>query len=259
MKKSTFRFRKQGVFLCAIAFALAYAATSHAASWNEMDIRADLYFMRGQEVYSGQDITENNRRLMEEINNFKPSSQHRIDGVSAQQAQAIIQKTNQNEVTGYRGGQKYDPKGIVGFCFGRALYAHLELLRHGVSKDAIKKVFVVGPMRTGSIDWQFHVTTIVKASDHSGWYAVDTFIGRPVPLEEWFKNFQKYSTDGKLRLFVTEPNKIGPSAWEYNVKPGGLMDPFYNNYFKDMFEYFKKNHLRPEEKFFPSCSKVFAT
>lgn len=259
MKQAAFGLKKQGLYLCAIAFALAYAARVQAASWNEMDIRADLYSMRGHELYNGQDIAENNRRLIDEINNFKPTTKHRVDGISSEQAQSIIQKINLNEVTGFSAGRKYDPKGIVGFCFGRALYAHLELLRHGVAKDSIKKVFVVGPMRTGSIDWQFHVTTIVKASDHAGWYAVDNFIGRPVPLEEWFKKFQGYSTDGKLRMFVTEANKIGPSAWEYNTKPGGLMDPFYNDYFKDMFEYFKKNRLSPEEKFFPRCSKVFAS
>lgn len=224
-------------------------------TWGPIELRADLYYMRNQEIWRGDDISATNKKLMEEINKFEPSSKDLLNGISFEQAQKIINRTNTNKVTGQN--YKYDPKGEIGFCFGRALYAHLELLRHGVAKDSIKKVFIVGPMRAGGIDWQFHVATLVKANDKSGWYAVDTFIGRPVLLEDWFANFQKFSTDGKLRMYVTKANKIGPNAWEYNIKPGGLFDGFYNDYFKDMFQFFKDNRLSPEEKFIQRCSKIF--
>lgn len=225
-------------------------------SWDQIDYRANLYELRDSEIRRGGNIDESNRQMMEEIRNYKPSTNGRAEGVTYEQALKIVQMTNQNDVTGNRSHSKYDPNGIRGFCFGRALYAHLELLRHGVDAQAIKKVFIVGPMKNG-VDWQFHVTTVVRAKDKNGWYAVDTFTGRPMLLEEWFSRFTGYSTDKKLRMYVTRPAKIGPSSWEYNTKPGGLFDPFYNSYFKDMFEMFRKTRVSSSEKFVQRCSQLF--
>lgn len=236
-------------------FGLTTAPAWAQNSWDQIDYRANLYEMRETEIQRGEDIDQSNRRLMEEIRDFKPTSNGRAEGVTYEQASRIVKMIQHNEVTGDRSHSKYDPNGVRGFCFGRALYAHLELLRHGVDSRAIKKVFIVGPMKNG-VDWQFHVATLVRAKDSNGWYAVDTFVGKPMLLEDWFARFTGYSTDKKLRMYVTRPAKIGPSSWEYNIKPGGLMDPFYNNYFKDMFENFRKVRVNEADRFVQRCSRV---
>lgn len=232
-------------------------AQNVSPSWENISLREDLYFRRQQELMLNEPVSEANRLLLEEIQNYQPRSQTRAEGVDFNQAQQIIDLTKSNPITGWAGNSKYDPRGTLGFCFGRALYAHLELLRHGVSKDSIKKVFIVGPMKSGGVDWQFHVATIVRAKDRQGWYAMDTFVGKVLPVEEWFKRFQGYSTDNKLRLYITEPTKIGPSSWEYNIQQGGLFDKFYNGYFEDLFKYFRKNPLPEDKKFIRECGKVF--
>lgn len=239
-------------------FSLLLGSGAYAEpSWDQIELRSDLYQLRNQEIQNGLDIPAANRTVLAEVSAHAPKTEGRADGVTLEQAQKILKLTNSNPVTGWAGNAKYDPQGRLGFCFGRALYAHLELLRHGVADESIKKAFVVGPMKAGGIDWQFHVATLVKAKDQSGWYAIDTFLGKVVPADQWFANFEKYSTDGKLRLYVTRPAKIGPSSWEYNIRPGGLFDSFYNEYFKELFKYFRAHPVAAQDKFVQRCSAIF--
>lgn len=122
--------------------------------------------------------------------------------------------------------------------------------------------------------WQFHVTTLVKESGSNDWWAIDTNEGKPIKVDQWVKKYQSYATDKtrrwkwfnfmkvdkekSLRFYITEPQKIGPSSWEYNIQPGGLFHESYNRYFQEMFRYFKNNPV-PQEKKLNShqCQKLF--
>lgn len=256
----TKRQSRRGKFLVVVALLLGthFAQAKNEHSWDKIDYRENLYFTRDQEIARGENVAQKNADLLEEIKNFRPTSNGRAEGVTFAQAQKILSMISKNEITGSRGDRKYDPDGSRGFCFGRALYAHLELLRHGVDAASIKKVFIVGPMKAGGINWQFHVATIVRAKDKDGWYALDTVVGEPVLLDQWLARFLGFSSDKKLRMYITRAAKIGPSSWEYNKLPGGLFDPFYNEYFKDMFEMFRKQPVKAEDKFVLRCSRIFS-
>lgn len=236
------------------SFFASSEASANGYSWEKIHDRDNLYFLRDQEILNQTDVSQENLRLLEEINSFEPKANGRASGITSAQAALILRKMRFGPVVSSH--KKYDPSGAIGFCFGRALYGHLELLRHGVAKESIKKVFVVGPMKAGGIDWQFHVAVMAKGHDIPGWYVIDTIMDKPIPLEQWFERFNGYSQDGKLRMYITKPQKIGPSAWEYNILPGGLFDSFYNSYFKDMFRHFKQSPLPEEQKFIQRCSKV---
>ncbi len=139
--------------------------------------------------------------------------------------------------------EKYDPKNQgIGFCFGRAMFVHLELAMRNLDRDSIKKAFVVGHMSTGDGNsWGWHVTTIAQSKDENGdeiWLALDPVTGLKT-LKEWYKEmYNHFSTDQKLKIYVTESGKFGPTPGFYNQI--GLENEFYNSYFTDLNEAFVK-------------------
>lgn len=87
--------------------------------------------------------------------------------------------------------KKYDPDGIIGFCFGRAMTVHLLARKMGVSSTSLKKMFVIGDLRSGKDpEWRFHVTTLVK-NEKGEWFAVDPIMKGPMDVRDWIKTVQK--------------------------------------------------------------------
>ena len=240
--------------------------------WEISPIREDLYLRRTFEIEQKQDFQQLNQDLLKSIQSYEPTTSiGRINGINAQQGQMLISKVMNHDMLS-DSKRNYDPEGQLGFCFGRALKLHLELLRYGVNKDSIKKIFVIGPMNLPGKVWQFHVATIVKDLNSNDWWALDTNLRKPVMVADWMKYYEKYRSDRterlfrkpkidptkSLRFYITQPEKIGASGWEYNIKSGGLFDDYYNEYFKDMFKLFKQHPVPVSEKFnFNQCRKLF--
>lgn len=226
--------------------------------WRET-IRDNLYDKYAQEMQANGNAVmfalQANTKIIQDMTNLPqiPEEGQRISKVTYEQANQVLQAAIHHPVVGMHMYPKYDPDLVLGFCFGRATFAHLELIRRGVRKEAIEKVFIIGPMKTGDINWQFHVATIVRAVDGQ-WLAIDPNFPEVKTLGAWYNHYKNYSVDSKVRLYITHPSKIGPSGWEYNNLPGGLKDPIYKNYFEDMFKTFKG----PVEVSYkrPLCSRV---
>lgn len=216
---------------------------------SKSNLRVDLYQQYHQELFqnsSPEQVEHLNTLALQEIANYNyKTSNNRVAWINHQQASYVHKLMPSHPVVGYAKNRLYDPNGHYGFCFGRALYVHLELLRYGVQKEAIKKAFVIGNLNNGT-NWQFHVATIVKGPEKS-WWVIDSYLHTVVTLEEWFERMKQVSVDHKLRLYISDPAKLGPSGWEYNIKPGGLFS--YNNYFQDLFRYFKLNPVPTQKKF----------
>ncbi len=106
---------------------------------------------------------------------------------------------------------KYDPQGIIGFCFGRAMTVHLIALRMGLKPESIRKLFIVGPMMEGGqIVWRFHVTTLVLGDDAT-WYSIDPIVGNPLAIQHWMKRMRSiYDRAGKTKFYVTPPSVVLP-------------------------------------------------
>ena len=113
---------------------------------------------------------------------------------------------------------KYDPKGIIGFCFGRASTVHLIARRMGLKETSIRKLFVAGDLRSNpeKPEWRFHVTTLIKGTNNK-WYAIDPIMtppvapGGPIPVEEWIA-IVKDTWDYKnaAHFYVTQANAMTP-------------------------------------------------
>lgn len=241
--------------------------------WKTRPVRDDLYITRNIEIQQNLDLENLNSKAEQALKAYEPeASSGRLTGLTFSQSQLIL-NTLLTHPMYLNEEHDFDLDRRLGLCFGRSIFLHLQLLRYGINKNSIKKIFVIGPMSPGSnMIWQFHVATIVKDINTSEWWALDTNIGNPIKVSQWIAKYQALSTDKTFRIFrsplvdrnlslrfyITEPQKIGPSSWEYNIRPGGLFHESYNMYFKEMFRYFKTNPLSPEKKFnYNQCSKLF--
>ncbi|MBT3585182.1 MAG: hypothetical protein HN509_09755 [Halobacteriovoraceae bacterium] len=158
-------------------------------------------------------------------------------------ARDVLSTLRSHSVVSLYSYDKYDPKNQgIGFCFGRAMFVHLELAMRNLDRDSIKKAFVVGSMSTGDGNsWGWHVTTIAQSKDQNGnevWLALDPVTGLKT-LKEWYKEmYNHFSTDKKLKIYVTESGKFGPSPGFYSHP--NLENQFYNSYFTDLDKEFVK-------------------
>lgn len=145
--------------------------------------------------------------------------------------------------------KKYDPTGEVGYCYGRAMAVHLRARRMGLRPEAIRKLFIIGDLRSGTArEWRFHVTTLVKGDDLR-WYAIDPLLvdgvgkNRPEPLEEWVRLIRNVWDKKKAaHLYMVESNSIVPDIrvfpWEKTDEKGDkitdlIFDPSTADGFKE--------------------------
>ncbi len=180
----------------------------------------------------------------------------RKNSINAKEAKEIYEEVTRNPVTRLLNVKKYDPSGQLGFCFGRAMNSHLESLHRGVDNTSIRKVYVVGQMKAlvGDTVWTFHVATAVKNSE-GGWWIIDPFFGKAVSLEKWYERMHKHDVDGKLRVYVTEPQRL-TAGKSTRYDKDHLLSSWYNGYFKNLFEYYsEKSGKEPPTK--PLHMKVF--
>jgi len=249
-----------------LASSIVCGGGRNSVSGLDLPIRTDLYKLQEAEVKAQEPSIEDLslQTIAEVDSHVFESVPGRRGALSREEAQDVLDDLVKADVIANI-DSVYDPDGSIGFCFGKAAWVHLELLRRGLNKRAIKKSFLIGTMKAGPIYWQFHVATIVKA-EGDGWWVIDKNVyedgkkDKPhvVSLSEWFKYWKVDSTDGNLRLYVTRPQKIGASSWEYNIRPGGLFHSSYNGFFKDMFRAFKDFPIRVEKSFKPkTCQDLF--
>lgn len=164
-----------------------------------------------------------------------PAAEH-PKAFSEVDSQSYIAALEENEVTSER--YKYEqPDTAIGYCFGRAMFVHLKALKDHYPKPQIKKIWAIGHMSAGGINWAFHVATIIR--DGAGeWRVVDSYVGRPMPPKEWAEVFKKQNSEGNLRYYITPAQKFTPSSGRYNRTQLGLdlarEKDWYQHYFKDL-------------------------
>lgn len=155
-------------------------------------------------------------------------------GITKAVATSILGSMQTHPVVGETALSRYDPELEVGFCFGRAVYAHWELLRRRVPARDIRKAFAIGRLVSNSLIWDFHVATITRAQDTT-WWAIDGLTSKVLPLEEWMKETQKLDRDPKdptVRFYFTDANQFLPFDGAYSQK--NLNKRLFKGYFKDL-------------------------
>lgn len=106
---------------------------------------------------------------------------------------------------------KYDPGEILGFCFGRAMAAHLLARLGGLDEGSIRKLFIVGDMREGADpEWRFHVAALVRGTD-ARWYAVDPVMKKPLEINAWIRGVRAiWDKPNKTKLYLVRPSAVLP-------------------------------------------------
>ncbi|MCM2354775.1 MAG: protein-glutamine glutaminase family protein [Pseudobdellovibrio sp.] len=174
---------------------------------------------------------------------FRATSTRAVE-ISEVAADKLVDLTYENPIVN-PGSKKYDPNRNIGFCFGRATFIHLMLLKMGVQKNSIRKIWAIGPMKTGDINWRYHVATMVYTK--KGWLVLDTNHGGPVSPQEWIATYSKMSIDGKLRFYSSDASKFAFMIGKYSRLQLGMdinqERDFYRGYFKDMMEWIRKRKL----------------
>jgi hypothetical protein len=152
----------------------------------------------------------------------------------------ILNSISEHPVVGDSALHRYDRDEFnVGFCFGRAAYAHIELLRKGVHPKRIGKVFAIGKFQFGKAAWDFHVTTVVRGPKNE-WWAIDRATSTQIePIEVWMSQVERLSTHAThplVRFYFSDAVKFHPLYGAYGAD--NLYFPYFNNYFVDLARWF---------------------
>lgn len=166
----------------------------------------------------------------------------KVDGLTGPQRRDLFNQAVNHPVAGPEFVEKYDPSGMIGFCFGRALCVDLIARQMGLAKKSLMRLFIVGDMRSDPAkpEWRFHVTTMVKGTNGL-WYAVDPIMKGPMPAGDWIGFVKKiWDYKGQTKLYLTSQLAIMPDTRifrdlqsekgdriiELNFEPGQRPDEF---------------------------------
>jgi hypothetical protein len=212
---------------------------------NEDYLKVDLFQRHVGESWllsPAETAAVNERALRALEGDFAPqAAQKRRSAMDPEVALKLQNSIAIHPVVGDKATAEYDNRGFgMGFCFGRAAYVHMMALRLGLGKGSIKKIFAVGDQRTGDVHWRYHVATAVFTKN--GWMVLDNVPGKMMTPREWLNWVNESSTDGKLRIYVTEPEKFAPGPGRYTPAEFGLKlskeRDAYAHYFRDLVGWF---------------------
>ncbi len=157
------------------------------------------------------------------------------------QARTILAEVHQTP--SHRSQHKYQIRGCNGYCFGRAVIAHIEALRRELHPESIKKLWAIGSMQGNNA---FHVTTLAPAKGARGikWWSLDANSSQPTDVNQWMSQLAQMSTDQRLMFFVTDGYRFSPHADvyynEWDLFGTSSKQDYYAGYFLDYFRYIKQ-------------------
>lgn len=185
-------------------------------------------------------MAENRETLKALHETIPPQNLRRSQAISIDLAYDILDVVNRHPVVGRGARERYKRDGVeIGYCFGRAMYIHLLLLKMGVQKESIRKIWAIGPTRTSDpkVNWGHHVSIVVYTKE-KGWVTLDTNEIKPLTVQSWASIYFDRSVDKLMKIYITEPEKFGLETAKYNpVNLGFKLDresDWYKHYFVDM-------------------------
>ena len=188
--------------------------------------------------------------LLNSKSSLKMSSKNFVEAITPEQASEVLKMFKNHPVISDPASLKYDtPMRQIGYCFGRAAFAHWELLRRGVSPASIGKIFAIGGMFYERKGWSFHVATIVRSTE-GGWLVIDSLQNQILTPQAWAKEVSKWAMNNdssNLRYYFTDPLKFIPTAGAYTSK--NLNSHYYKGYFQDLIKWFRENPILKSESF----------
>lgn len=211
------------------------------------DVDLEAIMLRETNGKSPEEISDMNAKTISDIEAEIPSyNSSRKSSISMESAEFLRRQINENPVAGSRSDLYEQPNTSIGYCFGRATFVHLMLLKMGVQKESIQKIFAVGTMAAGGINWQFHVATMAY-SETNGWLVIDSNHARPMAVRDWIAHYNKQSPSGRIRFYATDASKFTFKLGKYSRAQLGLDMPrkrdWYKHYFKDLMAWLETKRV----------------
>ena len=160
--------------------------------------------------------------------------------LSQKTGEQILKKLATHPIAGEQALAKYGENATeIGFCFGRATFVHLELLRAGIQAEKIVKIFAVGGLFNQGVGWDYHVATAFQ--DNLGfWWVVDSLLTEVYGLQQWMQKISEWDGDQvnpRLRYYFSDAYKFQPQAGYYSLSR--FNSDLYRGYFKDLFKWYR--------------------
>ena len=186
-----------------------------------------------QSIYAGHEVFQDKQIFETYKKTVSRFSQNSKKSLTESEIEIVFKKTIENPVANLDVIEKYDPTGAIGFCFGRALTAQLSAMELGLDESVIKKLFVIGDLRSSPEkgEWRFHVTTLVPRDDGK-YIAIDpitygsTQEYRPFEAHEWVEFVRKgwdqwHGKNPKALFYLSDAETILPDITHLTVPEDG--------------------------------------
>jgi len=228
---------------CALLYKNTFGPTTE-----ELDLllrrNGNLFAVMKRSAEETAKLNEDSLKMLRDLP-MPPANPKRKAGLSVAEIEALYKAALKNPQVKKSLCGTYNGSGQLGFCWGRAMAVHLQALHSKVSNQSVRKLWAVGEMKSDSIAWRYHVSTVVR-SDQGIWYAVDPIFPGPMPVEEWYANLKAgYAGTEFVRLYSTPAKRFGPGKWEkYNKNH--LKEAAYYNFFADLMDSIYKENTGRE-------------
>jgi hypothetical protein len=169
---------------------------------------------------------ESDAALTASYRNILSTSPVRCTSLGREERKMLYDWVARHKVAGLSELKRYDPKNIMGFCYGRAMAVNLAARRMGLSPESIRKIFAIGRLGTGAVtEWRWHVATLVMGDDGL-WYAMEFNLAHePCNVDEWIEKVHTQKDPGrKAKFYSTSPDAITPDLRIFpaiNLETGG--------------------------------------
>ena len=193
-----------------------------------------------QKVFQG--VRRQNKKLLESL--LQPSPQPSAvwdKSLFAPKISRVYKQVENHEVASVAKVGRYDNRGDIGFCFGRAMLTHHLLLHEGFEQRVLAKIFAIGKLRYGSIFWNFHMATMVRNGNGEP-YVIDTLYPAPLRVSDWMQKTALLGAKRKksqVLFYVTDPRKFQPAYGSYSMQQ--MQIPELSQYFEDLSKTLQNN------------------
>jgi hypothetical protein len=146
-------------------------------------------------------------------------------------AKRILRGVAAHPITGMESVFTREHSGEIGFCFGRALFVHRELLKAGMAQQDLVKIFALGELSVDKQLWRFHVAVGIR-DPKQGILMIDPLFPEVQSIAQWMREIEKFDIKfpySRTRFYPTDPRKFLPSGGRYDKAQ--LNDPVFKKYF----------------------------
>lgn len=163
-----------------------------------------------------------------------------LSGLDKKAGEEILKVLSLHPVAGDHVLSKYGENATeIGFCFGRAAFVHLELMRKGISAEKVAKIFAVGGLFNDGVGWDYHMATAYQ--DNLGfWWVVDSLLTEVYGPAQWIQKISNWDGDKvnpRLRYYFVNAYKFQPQEGYYSESR--FNSPLYQGYFQDLLKWYR--------------------